>query len=585
MNIIAPERPRRLMTNGRGSGVYNGLRKVGGYPSDLLYYYSLSPTVTDANALRPRKGDPLTYSETADTPDRDGVDSPGPHVYFSPEGYLWGIGGQVVAGQEISKVMTDAELAALGSGIYTQFIPHSEPSLLVQFSSQIGISIAASAGEMAALAENVIVFGDNSTQRLAYQDIDNVSTSQIISAYVSMDDGNAPVIGSSISTGDFSLVANSTILAIGVTITHVSGSIYRVSATRAATGVGAKFGIAKYVGQSARSFKITRINVTRTGSLEEYVKTIGVAATGGKAVMTVSCLIVPGFNGADLPDNTFNIPVMAANGVAGYVPIGMAKSGSSMTVVSSDGVSFASMAASVNDGEPLLVCMRTSADGTQFQVGSRLYNPDMSPDDASIVWGSLTTSDGQFDPIESFQIFLDTLHETYVRMIQIWNKSCTDAEILKYVPGVQEVEFPTEDLVAAFWVANNLVDSIGLLSITMTTGTIADLPNATWGFPSDAATLQADSDLGGDAFFDSANAMAPIVRSGAEWYALLNETHVWIGFHLTRGGIVIYTNSMAAKETQILNYLGRYSPVVSFNELTEEQFNALTEEQFNNLSI
>ena len=408
------------------------------YPADLLYYYSLSPTVIDTNALRPRKGDPLTYSETADTPDRDGVDSPGPHVYFSPEGYLWGIGGQVAAGQEISKVMTEAELAALGSGIYTQFIPYSEPSLLAHVPSNLNVSIAAASGEMAAFADNVVVFGNNSVQRYASQPVDNVATAQIFSVYIRMDDGGAPVVGTSSSTGDFGFVMNSTFITTPATVELVSGSVYRVSTSRAATGAGTSFSVIKYVGQSARTFAMTRENLTRTGSLMPYAKTIGTSAVFGKAVMTVACLIVPGFNGADLPDNTFNIPVMAANGVAGYVPLGMAKSGSSMTVVSNDGgANYASMAASVNDGEPLLVCMRTSADGTQFQVGSRLYNPDMSPDDASIVWSSLETSDGKFDPIESFQIFLGTLHETYVRMIQIWNKSCADAEILKYVPGVQ----------------------------------------------------------------------------------------------------------------------------------------------------
>lgn len=143
---------------------------------------------------------------------------------------------------------------------------------------------------------------------------------------------------------------------------------------------------------------------------------------------------------------------------------------------------------------------------------------------------------------------------------------------------------PTDGLAEAWLIANNMIGSIGELIITLTTGTVADLANATWAFPSNAVTLQADTDLGGDVFFDSLNAMAPIVRSGAEWYALLNETHVWLGFHPTRGGVVIYTGDMSAQATRIQNYLGRYSPVVSFDELTTEQMDALTEEQFDALS-
>jgi len=124
------------------------------------------------------------------------------------------------------------------------------------------------------------------------------------------------------------------------------------------------------------------------------------------------------------------------------------------------------------------------------------------------------------------------------------------------------LSLPTDGLAEAWLIANNMIGSIGLSSITLTTGTIEDLPNATWDFPSDAVTLQADSDLGGDVFFDSANAMAPIVRSGAEWYVLLNDDFAWIGFHPTRGGVVIYTDNMTDKENQILNYLGRYYPAI-----------------------
>ena len=117
---------------------------------------------------------------------------------------------------------------------------------------------------------------------------------------------------------------------------------------------------------------------------------------------------------------------------------------------------------------------------------------------------------------------------------------------------------PTDGLVAAFLIANDLQDNIGI-AITLTTGTIEDLPNATWGFPVDAVTTQANTDLGGNVLFDGEG--VPIVRSGAEWYAIFNVDFAWIGFHSTRGGIVIYTGDMSAKATQIQNYLGRYTPV------------------------
>jgi len=121
---------------------------------------------------------------------------------------------------------------------------------------------------------------------------------------------------------------------------------------------------------------------------------------------------------------------------------------------------------------------------------------------------------------------------------------------------------PRDGLAGAWLIKNNMIGIIGESSITLTTGTIADLPNATWAFPSNAVTLQADTDLGGDVFFDSANSMAPIVRSGAEWYALLNVDFAWIGFHPTRGGVVIYTGDMSAQAVRVQTYLGRYTTSV-----------------------
>lgn len=117
---------------------------------------------------------------------------------------------------------------------------------------------------------------------------------------------------------------------------------------------------------------------------------------------------------------------------------------------------------------------------------------------------------------------------------------------------------PTEGLAAAFLIENGLIDNIGISSIELTTGTVEDLPSATWSFPSNAVTLQADTDLGGDVLFDSANAMAPIVRSGAQWYALLNSDYAWVGFHASRGGVVIYSADMSDYATRIQNYLGRF---------------------------
>lgn len=105
-------------------------------------------------------------------------------------------------------------------------------------------------------------------------------------------------------------------------------------------------------------------------------------------------------------------------------------------------------------------------------------------------------------------------------------------------------------------VVDGMVDTIGESSITFATGDASDLMAATFSFDSDAVTLQADADEGGDIFFDSADSMAPIVRSGVEWYDLLNGSFCWIGPR----GIAIYTVDMIAYQSRIQRVLGYYMP-------------------------
>jgi len=110
---------------------------------------------------------------------------------------------------------------------------------------------------------------------------------------------------------------------------------------------------------------------------------------------------------------------------------------------------------------------------------------------------------------------------------------------------------PGDPVFLALWKDGILVDTIGESSITLTTGTVADLANATWQFPDNEITQQAATDTGVDLFQ---------VRAGYEWYALLNQDFVWIGFHASRGGIVIYGTDQSANAGKIQRYLGYYVP-------------------------
>jgi hypothetical protein len=124
---------------------------------------------------------------------------------------------------------------------------------------------------------------------------------------------------------------------------------------------------------------------------------------------------------------------------------------------------------------------------------------------------------------------------------------------------------PTTGLIAKF-MAPDLTDTIGVSStLTMTTGTSADLMAATFAVSYEAPWIQADADEGGDVFFDSADSNAPIVRSGAEWYDMLNGSYVWIG----PKGIAVYSVDMAAYQSKIQRYLGYYIPALYMEDALE----------------
>jgi len=75
--------------------------------------------------------------------------------------------------------------------------------------------------------------------------------------------------------------------------------------------------------------------------------------------------------------------------------------------------------------------------------------------------------------------------------------------------------------------APGLTDTIGLSSITLSSGSGADLMNATWPFPDTAATRTLDSMAGRDVLFDTAG--NPYDKSGNEWASLPNNYCLIVG--------------------------------------------------------
>lgn len=144
-----------------------------------------------------------------------------------------------------------------------------------------------------------LAFGDNSVTRTAYKSI--VTTDGVTytnSIFVQMDDGGAPVIGTTSTSGDFSLVlegdvatANTLVKRIGTT------NIYRVSASKAAVApINNNNGIAKYTTQSARTFRVVGIQVETGSRATSYIATAGATVTRAADVLSDPTANIPGFS-------------------------------------------------------------------------------------------------------------------------------------------------------------------------------------------------------------------------------------------------------------------------------------------------
>lgn len=333
-----------------------------------------------------------------------------------------------------------------GAPAFTQHMPYSEPISDAAWTTKAGISVEAASGWLAEFSSHVTVFGDNSTTRASYQSIDNVATSQILSFYIEMDDGGVPVIGSGGGTGDFRIVMNGDTVS-GV-VKQIADTVYLIHAPIAATGSQARFGVLKYSDQSVRSFKCTRFNVTRTGSLMPYVKSAGSAVsvvsaagnTGGNGasltldarmtsalsgVCTIAALVWPGATSAQVTADT---NIIAARNVVTDV-LYWASGGK---IKASDGTNTVEVTVTGGwDGTyPIAVATRTNTAGTQMQVGYRKYSAAGQPTAAAWTWGGLGTFKGTFSPV-ILRAFLNNTIPQWLRAVETWNKSASEAEIDK----------------------------------------------------------------------------------------------------------------------------------------------------------
>jgi hypothetical protein len=104
----------------------------------------------------------------------------------------------------------------------------------------------------------------------------DIGVNYIMSVYIRMADLSVPVVGTTITSGDFSIVIND-VIGTGAVITSVGDNIYRVSARSTISAATSLLsGIHRYPGQSGKAFTITGLQLIKyNDGPGEYIKTFG----------------------------------------------------------------------------------------------------------------------------------------------------------------------------------------------------------------------------------------------------------------------------------------------------------------------
>lgn len=159
-------------------------------------------------------------------------------------------------------------------------IATSEPQALGGLYSSNNVTVGAYAWPSEVGDTYAVSFGTNGIVRWAYQAFTPTDTTKVytLSVYVQMNDNSQPVISSSGSGSDFQLVF-CTAAVVGTATRVGSTNVYRCSYTGTLTIGGILFGVVKYAGNSAKTFKITGFQLEERNGVGPYVRTSGAAVT------------------------------------------------------------------------------------------------------------------------------------------------------------------------------------------------------------------------------------------------------------------------------------------------------------------
>jgi len=127
---------------------------------------------------------------------------------------------------------------------------------------------------------------ENGSDGFWYGGVCVTNTINSISFYVKMDDSSLPNVGSSNSSGDFSVILSGS-FASNVKIVQETNDIYRISGNFAVTtSATSANGIVKYSGQSSKGFRVVGFQLEQQPYATSYIPTNGAIATRGADSLT-----------------------------------------------------------------------------------------------------------------------------------------------------------------------------------------------------------------------------------------------------------------------------------------------------------
>lgn len=165
-----------------------------------------------------------------------------------------------------------------------------------QLSVNTGVADAAS--PLASWLANSIQFvGNTGATAVAYKSYTGVAGQQYaFSSFIKMDDGTAPVVSNSTSSGDFSIVIGNS-LAPPAFVQSLGSGVYRIGAIRTEAANGTlNAGVIQYTGQSQKPFRVSGHGLEPASSISSYIASAGAQTTRAADSAAVTDLTKIGFN-------------------------------------------------------------------------------------------------------------------------------------------------------------------------------------------------------------------------------------------------------------------------------------------------